>query len=57
MVKGIFGNCHFPNDYYVRMACGGAARLARNIPLPHKLTGWIMGRMREGLLLAEKMPS
>jgi SAM-dependent methyltransferase len=53
-VTAIFGNCHFPNDYYVRMAYGGAARLARKLPFPHQLTGWLMGHLREGLLLAKK---
>lgn len=53
-VKEIFGNCHFPDDYYVRMAHGGAARLARGMPLPHKLTGWCIARTRMGILLAAK---
>jgi SAM-dependent methyltransferase len=54
MLRAIFGNCKFPNDYYVRMAHGGAAKFARKLPIPHEFTGWLLGRMREGLLLAEK---
>lgn len=53
-VTAIFGNCRFPNDYYVQRAPGGAARLARKIPLPHKVTGWLVGHTRTGIVLAGK---
>lgn len=54
VVNAIFGKCRFPNDYYVRMAGGGAARLARKLPLPYSLTGWLVGHTRMGILLATK---
>jgi hypothetical protein len=51
----VFGNCRFPNDYFVRMAVGGAARFARSLPIPYKLTGWFMTRFRMGILMATKI--
>ena len=54
VVTTVFGNCRFPDDYFVRMAVGGAARFARSIPIPHKLTGWFLARIRMGILLATK---
>lgn len=54
VVTAIFGECRFADDYYVRNATGGAARLARKIPLPHKVTGWLVGRTRMGILIATK---
>lgn len=53
-VRAIFGNCNFENGYYVRTAPGGAARLARAIPLPKQLTGWLISRTRMSILLARK---
>lgn len=53
LVTGIFGNCAFPNDYYVRMANGSSARIARAFLFP-SATGWVLGRVRMGLLLARK---
>ena len=53
-VKAIFGNTHFPDDYFIRKAHGGSARLARKIPIPHKISGWLVARTRMGILLATK---
>lgn len=54
VLEAIFGNCTFPNEYGVRHAYGGAARLARALPLPRALTGWVMSRTRMALLIARK---
>ena len=54
MVRAVFGNCRFPNDYFVRKAQGGATRLARKMPLPYALTGWLLSRLRMGILMAVK---
>lgn len=53
-VTAIFGNCAIPDEYYIRKAEGGAARLARKIPLPAKVTGWMVARTRMALLIARK---
>lgn len=53
-VGSIFGNCHFANDYYLRNAPGGAARLGRRLPLPRTVTGWLIARTRMSILLAKK---
>jgi SAM-dependent methyltransferase len=53
-VKRIFGNCQFPNRYYVFNAPGKAARLCRILPFKN-CTAWAIGRFRTGLLYAEKV--
>lgn len=53
LVLSLFGNCRFPQDLYVRHAAGGAARLARRLPL-QGLTSGILGMVRMTCLLARK---
>jgi SAM-dependent methyltransferase len=53
-VKRIFGNCEFPNRYYILHAPGGVARLCRRLPFK-SLTGWASGQFRIGLLHAKKV--
>jgi SAM-dependent methyltransferase len=53
-VQRIFGNCQFPNDYYILHAPGGAAGLCRKLPFKN-LSAWAIGRFRTGLLYAKKV--
>jgi SAM-dependent methyltransferase len=53
-VKRIFGNCEFPNRYYVSHAPGKAAALCRMLPFK-SFTAWAIGRFHTGLLYAEKV--
>ena len=52
-VKDVFGNCQFPNAYYILHAPGGVARLCRHLPFK-RVTGWLSSRCRTGLLYAER---
>jgi SAM-dependent methyltransferase len=52
-VTAIFGNCQFPNRYYISHADGGFARMARRSPVPG-LFAWATGFFRVGLMAAYK---
>jgi hypothetical protein len=52
-VKDVFGNCQFPNAYYILHAPGGIASASRKLPFK-SITGWLSGRCRIGLLYAER---
>ena len=52
-VKRVFGNCQFPNKYYILHAPGGVASVCRKLPFK-SLTGWASGHFRIGLLFAKK---
>lgn len=53
-VKRIFGNCQFPNAYYISLAPGRAARLCDKLPFKG-VTAWVIGRFRHGLIYAKKL--
>ncbi len=52
-VRQVFGNCQFPNKYYVLHAPGGVAKVCRNFPFK-SISGWAIGRFRFGMLYAKK---
>jgi SAM-dependent methyltransferase len=53
-VEHVFGNCEFPNRYYILRAPGGVARMCRHLPFK-SLTGWASGQFRMGFLYAKKL--
>jgi len=52
-VEHVFGNCEFPDEYYILWAPGGVARVCRKLPFK-SLTGWASAQFRHGLLYAKK---
>jgi SAM-dependent methyltransferase len=52
-VIAVFGNCQFPNHYFIKHADGGFARVARRLPVPG-FFAWATGYFRVGLLAAYK---
>ncbi len=52
-VEQVFGDCRFPNKYYILHGTGGVAAVCRKFPLT-SLSGWASGQFRIGLLYAKK---
>ena len=53
-VEHVFGNCEFPDSYYILHSPGGVAGLCRKLPFKG-LTGWASAQFRHGLLYAKKL--
>lgn len=52
-VTEIFGNCDFPDLYFLAHSPGGGARVARRLPF-QSVAAWFLGRFRMELLRARK---